>query len=328
VDSALYFPYIRVPENSWFTQVLLYWDDVATIVPGAFNFEIGSYTYELHNAGLLEYVRPQDAIWADDVNFGDNFLELLDTYAHVSSSARRIPSVRVHKFKGPSSLFAELKRRGLAISQGEWWLMEPRIAGLYMAYLVGSICRIYPAFSPVTDSARNLATLVSAADDAAARIRELSYDTTIRALPVPSRPIPPEELASFKEAHGDQLRRLRTYINAKVADLAAIDDRDIRQAKAGMVIQEMSDEVAALREQMSRRSWPRIILLGMSGVFGSALSLGATAVNPAAALALGLGITGGILSLSSSLYQANEVYRDHRLDPRAPLAYAALAQEL
>jgi hypothetical protein len=33
VQNVIYFPYIRVPESEWFTRVLLYWKQVASIVP-------------------------------------------------------------------------------------------------------------------------------------------------------------------------------------------------------------------------------------------------------------------------------------------------------
>jgi hypothetical protein len=35
-NRILYFPYIRVPESTWLTQVLLYWDQVSSIVPYEF----------------------------------------------------------------------------------------------------------------------------------------------------------------------------------------------------------------------------------------------------------------------------------------------------
>lgn len=31
-DVALYFPYSHVPQNAWFTKVLLYWDHAESIV--------------------------------------------------------------------------------------------------------------------------------------------------------------------------------------------------------------------------------------------------------------------------------------------------------
>ena len=33
METALYFPCIRVPESTWFTQILLCWDRAATIIP-------------------------------------------------------------------------------------------------------------------------------------------------------------------------------------------------------------------------------------------------------------------------------------------------------
>jgi len=32
-NSVIYFPYIRVPESPWLTQMLLYWDQLSSIVP-------------------------------------------------------------------------------------------------------------------------------------------------------------------------------------------------------------------------------------------------------------------------------------------------------
>ena len=34
--SVLYYPFIRVPKSDWLTRMLLYWDDVRTIVPYEF----------------------------------------------------------------------------------------------------------------------------------------------------------------------------------------------------------------------------------------------------------------------------------------------------
>jgi hypothetical protein len=235
---------------------------------------------------------------------------------------------RVLGSKGTPAIFAELSRRGLASANGPWWELEPSTAALYMAYLVGAICRTNPGLFPVTDSSQTLADLVPSGDDTSSRIRRLQYAMIMHALPVPSRAVPPLELASFKEAHREQLRRLRSYLSAKVADLAEINDGDVRAAKSAWILQEITDEVAVLREQMSKRAWPTIAVVGFGGVFGSALTLGATIANPATALALGLGITGGILAIPNALYQARELFRSRRVDPRAPLAYAALTQDL
>lgn len=62
MDTALYFPYIRVPQSVWFTQVLLYWDDAASIIPTRIQDdqqELGAYTSELMREGLLRSVMPE-----------------------------------------------------------------------------------------------------------------------------------------------------------------------------------------------------------------------------------------------------------------------------
>jgi len=50
METALYFPYIRIPENAWFSQILLYWDRAATIVPREIQDDsgiVGRYMREL-----------------------------------------------------------------------------------------------------------------------------------------------------------------------------------------------------------------------------------------------------------------------------------------
>ena len=43
---------------------------------------------------------------------------------------------------------------------------------------------------------------------------------------------------------------------------------------------------------------------------------------------MGLGISGGVLSMGPAAYQVADLIRSPRLDERSPLAYAALAHAL
>ena len=81
MDTALYFPYVRVPQTPWFTQVLLYWDRAASIVPYSLRDQEGAldpYMHELAGEGLLEYVEPDSELWQRSEAFDRGFLELLD----------------------------------------------------------------------------------------------------------------------------------------------------------------------------------------------------------------------------------------------------------
>jgi hypothetical protein len=341
MDTALYFPYMHVPETSWFTHVLLYWDKAASIVPDDVAIASKTYMGQLMAAGLVVRVSPELALAKNPTKYAKRFLNLIDdnrlavapATSHWTSTPYLGPWERIHKSKVGESLFSELADRGLArysshADDSHYWELEQQTAGLYMAYVVGTICRLNHGYFPVTDSSSELASLVSMTSDFHSRLRELRYVTIANALPVPSQPVPPAHLASFKEMHHEELHRLRSYLNYRLADLAATDDAALRETKLEWTMQEISDDVARLRQQMLKRQWPKIILAGVGGILGSALLVGATIASPGAALAVGLGLAGGVLTLPSALYQAGDLLGARRVTTRAPLVYAALAQGL
>jgi hypothetical protein len=60
-SRVLYFPYIRVPESNWLTQMLLYWDQVPSIIPYEFMMhpeELGPYMHSLLREELVFQVMP------------------------------------------------------------------------------------------------------------------------------------------------------------------------------------------------------------------------------------------------------------------------------
>jgi hypothetical protein len=328
MDTALYFPYIRVPETSWFTQVLLYWDRAASIVPyrmwGDEN-ELGPYMSQLIKAGLVQAI-PAGEVPLREYLFDSIFLDDLPDPAYPTDTWRW---TRLYSEKGSEYLFDTLMGRGLARpSHGDWYEVEERTAGLYVAYLAGSFCGINHDMFPVTDKSEILAGLTQPIDNTASRLAEWRYATITQALPMPSHTVPPLELARFKEHYGDELRRLRTYLNGKLIDLATTDDEYALQVKKERILQEIRDDVARLTEQMSRRRWPRTILVGVGGVVAAGLTTGAVIATGGSALAFGLGIAGSAAALGPAAYQASDVIRSPRIDLREPLAYAALAGAL
>jgi Family of unknown function (DUF6236) len=207
-------------------------------------------------------------------------------------------------------------------------MVEKSTADLYMDYLVGSICRI-KGFWPVTDSSQTLADLAKPVDNTSSRLAELRYTTIMDALPVPSQPVPPMELARFKERHRDELRRLRIHLNGKLADLVTIDDEHLRRVKEESILQEIRDDVARLTEQMSKQRWPAIMFTGVAGVVAGGLVAGAAAAATCGgALALGLGIGAGVVGTIGPTKETVDIIRSPRLNAREPFAYAALAGAL
>ena len=61
-NKVLYFPYINVPQNKWFTQILLYWDEIGTILPSQNNHEpilLDDHMRELIDARLVRPIDPE-----------------------------------------------------------------------------------------------------------------------------------------------------------------------------------------------------------------------------------------------------------------------------
>jgi hypothetical protein len=350
METALYFPLMRVPETPWFTQVLLYWDKAATIDPRPFSSRewplygpqwLPPYTYELVRAGLVQPLEPYKYIGADQGAFDEDFLMLLEEQQQKRpskfkrGSAARIfgfeplSTARIHRGKGSRHLFHELQNLGLARpATASWWEVEKLTANLYMAFLAGSICRENEGFFPVTDKVDALSGLSQPDDGMRSQFLALRYMAISQALPIPSEPVSASELASFKDRYGDRLHRLRCYLDEKLVDLAVIEDDFLRSVKMESVLQEIRDDVAVLTEQMSKRRWPRVVLVGIGGVLASALTVGTAIAAGGTALALGLGVSAGIASMGPAGVSTVDVLRSSRFDGHSPLAYAALAQAL
>ena len=328
METALYFPYIRVPQSAWFTQILLYWDQVATIVPKSLwgeDAEISPYMYELRRAGLLEFVDPNRDLWTDG-RFIDSFLKALDASAILSST--EWTEGRVHAGKMSSDVFRELEQRGLVRGEpwAPWWKVERQTANLYMGYLAGVVTgrRVSEGLNtfPVTDTGEGISELSGLNGTIEDKLRELRYTAVMEALPVPAAALSAEEILDFKNETRDKLARLRRYLDQKLVDIAALDSGELREVKSRLALDEIHDEVETLRERMQKRNWPPI-LAGIGGVAASILAAGASLATGVGGLALGLSVGAGLLSTADAGFK---VFERSRSSPYkdAPLVCALL----
>jgi hypothetical protein len=136
------------------------------------------------------------------------------------------------------------------------------------------------------------------------------------------------EIRAFKETNWEELNRCRVYIDARLADFSQLPDPMLRDVKSKGITQEIEGEVAVLREQVEKRPWLKIALVGFGGVMGIALTTAATVATGSAALAVGLSLGAGILQAGAAADQVADSLKQRPYDPRAPLAYAALAGRL
>lgn len=210
----------------------------------------------------------------------------------------------------------------------DWLRVDNTIAGWYMSLLAGIIAGNYQrdnknsVVRPVTGSAAELKSFLDAPDNKATSgyLSRVIHDF----LPSPLHPLDPEEIAHFKEAHGEELRRLRSWVDKKILEGSQYDDEQLSLWARGLKF-EVEEEIVALSEAMKRRRWPKVTLVGVGGVVASGLSLANDAVTSMDVLSLGLTAGSSVIGLASAGMSLAELRRAPKYDQRAPLAYAALA---
>jgi hypothetical protein len=321
MDTALYFPYMRVPQSAWFTRVLLYWEQAATIVPDSMrgrDEHVDQYMRDLADAKLLRLLPPRPGGKVRRNDFDRTFLSLVDARESTVPAA----TVRIHTDKLSHGLFEALKERGLARDVGNvhWWEVETGTANLFMAYLASVMSAAEPGMLPVTDLKVAIETLAGGTDSRSQLVME--------ALPAPSAAVSPSELVAFKDKNAQRLLRCRRFLDGKLAELAAIEDDYLHEVRRAALTQEIEDEVENLKEQMNKRKWPRVVLVGVGGVVASGLAGAAALAAGGTPLALGLGVAAGIAPLPAAAHGLGELARRPQKSDRAPLAYAVLAGQL
>lgn len=324
-SRALYYPYIQVPNNPWFTRTLLYWDEVGAIVPSEYlenPARLGVYMVGLVREQLVTQVIPGMHIWKVP-RFAAAFLDHLDRRGQPSPGAQQ-DWVKVHMEK-LQDLAEALCTRGLASKDtssqySPWYMIQPQIADEFMAYLAAVLGQIddQDALVPVTDRQAHLNAFRDQAPSAGRRapVREL----VLRGLlPSPLDAVDPPRLAEFKARHGNELRDFRREIEGRVSEWSLVENDADRALVVEEGVRSLQDRVREVSEMMGRARWPRIDFGGLCTVVGS----GVAGWSAVATGDVRVGLLGAGLSLAPVVYNA---FRgaDHQPSP-GPLAYAVLA---
>ena len=328
--SVIYFPYIRVPQSQWFTQVLLYWDQVLSIVPEEFqgSFDLGPNMDQLMDLRLVKPLSPRRYIERIP-HFDEAFIEYINSPANPirgdERELRQMLHVDVHEEKLTYSLIEELRRKGLVRGgTGSWIELEAYTANQYMAYLASCLGELPEINStPITDNRFNFQSLDPEYFRVQANIIAMRGLVLNDIFPAPERAIPPEIIVDFKSDYRYELERFRNKIESFLVQAALVANDRVRSQQVNQFRDELSGEIRALKESMEQRNWGYISLgrfLAYAPVMAG-IAFGVGTANPPA-------IVGGILSL------ANAVYKDYRYinKPedlmRNPMAYAMLVGRL
>jgi hypothetical protein len=344
-EGVLYFPYISVPRNAWFTRVLLYWDEVGSIVPERHAQDlsrVSAFMRDLVGAGLVRPIVPENFdrwLWRAI----EPFLEFVDSDPEIvrraalgfgSEAASRGgsepgTSMQIHRGKLGLVLGDQLQDRGLARPagngrrRGDWLEVESRTATAYMAYLSATLGAIEDVeMDPITDTLGSL-TAFSRAEPASPMqlAAELRMGVLESVLPGPADSISVSTLVRFKERHGELLGRFRRHIESSLLELAVIPDADVREAKRSILTADLQDQLAEIQGQM-RPKWTKLVFGTLCSVLGAAIPVGTAAATGAFPVA-----AAGLPGLMNAVYSAQTAVRSSGKARKDPLAYAALAQE-
>ncbi len=269
MDNALYFPFISVPENTWFTRVLLYWDQVSSIIP--FEFverpdQLTKYTRELLTNELLVQIHPADYIGGTP-RFKDAFLKYLGSLTISELNKRRkaflmFSRSRIHVEK-MQEISEYLIHEGLAREvDWSWFDVEKKTANefmIYLAILLGQHKEIRS--TPVTDTVSNLNPFLLAShskpriESGLAPLRKIVLE---QLLPVPVLPIEPERLNAFKRRYGALLPSYRYSIEQELAAISDMSNPDLRDYRLENFIAEKQAETGQICARLSEGGLGRI----------------------------------------------------------------------
>ncbi|HEU5066560.1 MAG TPA: DUF6236 family protein [Sphingomicrobium sp.] len=325
-DTALYFPYIRPPDNAWFRQMALYWDSIGAIVPHDYKNDPHSAPHfeTLIETGLLQAVRPMDHL-RYQYEFGGDFLAHVEKKASAERESPKwtklLPYRSLIHAEKLDYLGGELCRLGLAQQVNySWYDLEGWVAAEFMSYLACVIGRSSASrLLPITNDQHCAALITGALPNPSAEqprpadaVREVFLDAIV---PSPGPDVSFEEIAVFKNQHRDQLSKFRRMLETEILIVASISPADARawvaQEKA-TALREQSEELTA----KMRERWPSVLL----GTFFPLVAAGAQMLG--ANVGEASSWVSSVAGLGGAGYAVRTGVREAGKSKSDPLAYA------
>jgi hypothetical protein len=231
----LYYPTISIPHGRWLKQVILYWDEIGSIVPQNYEDQnLIPYTpavQHLKDEGLFRPIKPENLIyqdWQKLENFEQEFRSILESEEFKKWRARRIPIPkslvsndtvptlsRIHEDKVSNSLMHYLEEKGLAQREpnSEWYFFENNTALLYMGLLAKYLADIDINLTIPGTNFEIYEELIFSALSKSEGFACLRTNL-VNTLPVPREDVPLKKIVEFKRKRQAELLRFQSEIEA------------------------------------------------------------------------------------------------------------------
>jgi hypothetical protein len=315
--TLLYYPTISVPTGSWLRQAVLYWDEVASIVPEDLDQRpLVQFTDDiklLKDNGEFRSIAPGSLIdkksYSEVLDLEREFLEVIDAEPFQTQLGQRnswqIDS-RIHIDKVSVGLANKLEQRGLAKGPsreadiGDWYRFERSTALVYMSFLAQYLADIDPHLTTPSTDRKEYGELVYSARQAD---RGFSCaDVLFRnVLPVPRDDVSIADLLAFKRKRHSELLNFRACVDEfqkKVANAGT--ERETREVQVQFKesiakgVEDLSSLLAESRMSTIFRSLRAFVNVKKPEWLGVLLGTGYCIGHPVMLTVGGLAIAGAI----------------------------------
>ena len=224
--TLLYYPAIDIPPNTrWLRQAVMYWDEVASIVPHQHDalFPDLEKRYQKHMqamraAGLFRAI-PPDALINDYQRvkvFGQELLAAVSSARFRNRlepiDKRTFPS-KIYRDKVASDVFHRLLNTGLAIQDAEDshnYYFEENTGRLYMSLLARELAELDEQYTvAATDVEEAEALALTAQESELTVCRRVEFRDLLR---VPREDVDLERVIEFRLAKSAELMQFRTEV--------------------------------------------------------------------------------------------------------------------
>ncbi|HYU54292.1 MAG TPA: hypothetical protein VEK37_15170 [Gemmatimonadaceae bacterium] len=284
--QVLYFPYIAVPQSVWLTQILLYWDQVGSIVPYEYIDHpeaLGPYMQQLLREELVVQIQP-GAYLRNVPRFAEAFVRYLNSLgselevrqrAFAAGRRERIhdekmgkagrrgvprrPIAQIHIEK-LDDVSQALEQAGLASTSRYPWIdVERETANDFMCYLATCLGQVPEVDAlPITDTGRALDKVLTSGvekREVDAQVQVLRMQVLEKILPVPMHELEPGDIRQFKDKHGAALGHFRQRVQEELVILADMNNENLKSERMALFVARAREETREIQSWMKDARW-------------------------------------------------------------------------
>lgn len=276
--TILYYPNIAIPTKNWLRRVILYWDEVGSIVPQGYDYAKHPEVEFLISEGVYRPFDPTNLFsnWELLQDLNNELLAVMISprfRQQVSQKKSRLHRSKIHTLKLPDEVREILIQEQLVErpnGYSDWYLFETTTAKLYMSLLAK-----YLAYAdgkntfPGTDSPTYQGLSYYSTDNVSPGLNVDFFNI----LPVPREDVSFADILAFKEKRKTELDRFRNILSqTQKTIIHAQSQQEFNDSLSGMesrLKQGLSELEATLKDSK--------ILYWMGNVSSLALTTGAGA---------------------------------------------------